>query len=93
MLRGDLGPLGCARADPPGKIESRARAAVENPSREAEAFRALYAPDLEPIDPELEDESKHVGALLRAVEFEWTREALKSLKAIEAILTAVHTKR
>lgn len=85
--------MGPARADPPGKITSRARAAVENPSREVEAFRAFHLPDPDPIDPEEEDESRQVGAVLEAVRFEYQRESLKSLKTIEAILTAVHIKR
>lgn len=58
-----------------------------------EAFRAFRQPDSDPIDPELEEESRQVGAVLEAVRFEYTRESLKSLKTIEAILTAVHIKR
>lgn len=55
-----------------------------------DAFRALVLPDLDPIDPEHEDESREVGAILKAVEFEYTRETLKTLKTIEAILMAAH---
>lgn len=55
-----------------------------------EAFRALVLPDLDPIDPDREDESREVGAILKAVEFEYARESLRSLKRIEAILTVVH---
>ncbi|MDB4946234.1 MAG: hypothetical protein JWP97_5768 [Labilithrix sp.] len=58
-----------------------------------EAFRALLLPDPDPIDPEAEEESREVGAILKAVEFEYARESLKSLKAIEAILSAVHLKK
>lgn len=93
MLPSGLGPLGCPRSDPPGKIASRARAAVENPSRDLEAFRALVFPDPDPLDREHEDESREVGAILRAVEHEYARESLKALKSIEAILRAVHIKR
>lgn len=93
MLRGRLGPLGRARSHPPGKITSRARAAVENPSRDLEAFRAFALPDSDPVDPEDEDESRQVGAILRAVEFEYIRASLKSLKTIEAILSAVHLRK
>lgn len=55
-----------------------------------EAFRALVLPDLDPIDPDHEDESREVGAILKAVEFEYARESLKSLKTIETILKVVH---
>lgn len=82
--------MGRSSANPPGKIARRARAAVEHPSRDVEAFRALLAPDSDPVDPEHEDESRQVGAILRAVEFEYARESLKTLKMIEAILVAVH---
>jgi hypothetical protein len=58
-----------------------------------EAFRALLLPDPDPLDPELEDESRAVGVILKAVEFEYARESLKSLKTIEAILSAVHLKK
>jgi len=58
-----------------------------------EAFRALRLPDPDPIDPDLEEESRQVGAVLEAVRFEYARESLKSLKTIEAILTAVHINR
>lgn len=85
--------MGCTYADPPVKIASRARAAVENPSRDIEAFRALAFPDADPLDPEHEDESRQVGAILKAVEFEYARESLKSLKTIEAILSAVHLRK
>lgn len=85
--------MGHARSNPPGKIRSRARAAVENPSCEVEAFRALLLPDADPADPEHEDESRYVGAVLRTVEFEYARESLKSLKTIETILRAVHLKK
>lgn len=93
MLPSRAGSLGRARPHPPGKIASRARAAVENPSRDLEAFRALHLPDSDPIDPEHEDESREVGAILKAVEFEYARESLKALKTIEAILSAVHLKK
>lgn len=55
-----------------------------------EAFRAFYHPDPNPFDPDAEDESKQVGAVLRAVEFEYARESLKSLKTIETMLKVVH---
>lgn len=55
-----------------------------------EAFRALYAPDPDPVDPEFEDESRIVGAVLEAVRFEWARESIKTLKTIEAILRVAH---
>lgn len=58
-----------------------------------EAFRALRVPDPDPVDPELEEESRQVGAVLEAVRFEYTRESLKSLRTIEAILSAVHLKK
>lgn len=58
-----------------------------------EAFRAFHLPDPAPLDPEFEDESREVGAILKAVEFEYARESLKSLKTIEAILSAVHLKK
>lgn len=58
-----------------------------------EAFRAFHLPDQDPLDPEHEDESRQVGAILKAVEFEYARESLKSLKTIEAILSAVHLKK
>lgn len=58
-----------------------------------EAFRAILFPDPDPEDPDLEDESRQVGAILRAAEFEYARESLKSIKTIEAILTAVHLKK
>lgn len=55
-----------------------------------EAFRAFHLPDTDPIDLELEDESREVGAILKAVEFEYARETLKSLKTIESMLMVVH---
>lgn len=58
-----------------------------------EAFRALHFPDPAPLDPELEDESRKVGAILKAVELEYARESLKALKTIEAILSAIHLKK
>lgn len=58
-----------------------------------EAFRARLHPDPDPVDPEAEDESRQVGAILQAVEFEYARESLRSLKTIEAILSAVHLKK
>jgi hypothetical protein len=58
-----------------------------------EAFRAFAYPDPDPLDPEEEDESRQVGAILRAVEFEYARASLRSLKTIEAILSAVHLKK
>lgn len=82
--------MGRSREDPPGKIESRARAAIEFPSRDLEAFRALHAPNADPDDAEAEEESRIVGAVVKAVEFEHRREILKSLKTIEAILRSVH---
>jgi hypothetical protein len=93
VLRGHLGSLGCTHEDPPGKITSRARAAVANPSSDVEAFRAFHVPDTEPTDVEFEEESRQVGAVLSAVGFEYARESLKSLKTIEAILSAVHLKK
>lgn len=57
-----------------------------------DAFRAFHVPDAEPLDPELEEESRQVGAVLEAVRFEYARESLKSLKTIEAILRLVHLK-
>lgn len=55
-----------------------------------EAFRAFRLPDADPLDPEDEDESRQVGAILEAVRFEYARESLKSLKTIEAILRVAH---
>lgn len=56
-------------------------------------FRAFAHPDPAPIDPEDEEEARAVGAMLQAVQFEYARESLRSLKTIEAILSAVHLKR
>jgi hypothetical protein len=53
----------------------------------------VLLPDQDPVDPELEEESRTVGAILKAVEFEYARESLKSLKTIEAILSAVHVRK
>lgn len=50
-------------------------------------------PDTDPTDVELEEESRQVGAILSTVGFEYARESLKSLKTIEAILSAVHLKK
>ena len=93
MLPRGPGPLGRSRKDPNRKIRSRARAAVENPSCDVEAFRAFALPDMDPLDPEEEDEARTVGAILSALQFEYARESLKSLKTIEAILSAVHLKK
>lgn len=55
-----------------------------------EAFRAFHHSDPNPVDPEHEEESRYVGAVLESVRFTYARESLKSLRNIEAILRLVH---